>query len=47
MNVSGESHSAENHKESPMLAKRFVSIKNRGGFDRNKLEKVAMKKRQS
>ena len=33
------SHSAENPKGSSMLAKRFVSSKSRGGFDKNKLGK--------
>ena len=38
------SHSAENPKGSSMLAKRFVSSKSRGGFDKNKLEKSHEKK---
>ena len=43
------SHSAENPKESYMLAKRFVSCKTLGGFDKNKFEKrrIAPIKRRS
>ena len=41
---SGKSHSAENPKQSSLLAKQFVSNEKREGFDKNKLE-VAWKKR--
>ena len=44
MKVSGKSHSAENPEQCFMLAKRFVSSKNRGGFDENKLDKMSPKK---
>ena len=33
------SHSAENPKVSPRIAKRFVFSKDQGGFDEDKLEK--------
>ena len=36
------SHSAENPRQSSILAKRFVSSKRRGDFDKNKLEKSRM-----
>ena len=41
MKFSNNSHSAVNSKESSMLIKRFVSGKNWGNFDKNKLEKIA------
>ena len=44
MRVSGKSHSAENLEQCFMLAKRFVSSKNWGGFDENKLEKSRIEK---
>ena len=44
MKVSGTSHSAENLEQCFMLAKRFVSGKNWGGFDENKLEKSRIEK---
>ena len=47
MKVSGKSHSAENIEQCFILAKRFVSSKNRGGFDENKLEKKSHKKQRS
>ena len=34
-----KSHSAKNHQESPMLAKCFLSSKDQGGFNENKLRK--------
>ena len=37
-NVSGKSHSAENPKESSIVAKSFVSSNNPRGSDENKLE---------
>ena len=44
--VSGRSHSVKNPKESSMLAKRLFSVKIERGFrKKNKLEKVAWKKR--
>ena len=44
MKVSGKSQSAENHEQCFTLAKRFVSSKNRGGFDENKLGKKSHRK---
>ena len=45
MKVSGKSHSAENPKESSMLAKHFVSCKNRASMKKiRKSEKTHLKK---
>ena len=44
MKVSGKSHSAENPEKSFMLAKRFVSSKNCGDFDENKILKSRIEK---
>ena len=41
---SAKKYSAENLRQSFMLAKRFILSKNWGGFDENKLEKSSIEK---